>query len=90
MKFSDLTLEQQNKVLKVLCGSLYATTRKLFIDLEYTIADFDRSKPRGHGESCMDGQDRLNNRLMASLIISDNGIPAHDTEALKWIGDVLK
>ena len=86
MKFSDLTVEQQNRVLLSLVNSLYSRGRELMIDLAFHVTG-DHS---GYGVDVMSHADKLNNRLMADLIIRDNGIPNHDTEALKWLSEVLE
>jgi hypothetical protein len=87
MKFSSLTAEEQNKVLRVMVNAFYARTRLLFLDLEL---ERNPGRETGYGSSQMDNQDRLMNRLMSSLLITDQGIPFHDNEALKWLSDVLE
>lgn len=84
MKFSELTPEQQVKVLRVLVGSLYERYRELLVEME-----FDRDIRDAYGTTLMTEGDRLNNRLMVDLVISDNGIPPHDHEARQWLEGVI-
>lgn len=84
MKFSELTPEQQVKVLCVLVGSLYERYRELLVEME-----FDRDIRDAYGTTLMTKGDRLNNRLMVDLVMSDNGIPPHDHEARQWLEGVL-
>lgn len=83
-RFSELTADQQNTVLKALVNSLYSRVRVLQINIE-----FEKGIRDSYGTTQMDNHDRLINRLMADLILTDNGIPEHDTQAQRWLDGLL-
>lgn len=85
MKFSKLTPEQQVKVLRLLVEYFYDRYRELLIEME-----FDRDIRDAYGTTLMTSSDRMKNRLMADLVISDNGISQRDHESQEWLKWVLE
>lgn len=83
-KFSNLTPDQKVEVLTTLVNSLYSRVRELQISIE-----FEKGVRESYGTTEMTNDDRLVNRLMADLVLTDNGIPDHDTQAQQWLKDVL-
>lgn len=74
-RLSDLNPEAQVRVLRALCERLQDKVRRMQIELS----------PTDYGVSLMTNDDRLNNRLMADLVLTENGIPTHDRQALEWL-----
>lgn len=84
MGLSAFSLEQQLRINAALVAHLYERTRQLMIQLETA-----QGKRGDYGTTVMTDKDRLINRIMASLIVNDLGMPPHDVEALEWLEKTL-
>lgn len=90
VKLSDLAPEERECILKMLCMRQHFSIQSLCIALELEIASHNPRKQVSYGETVMDKADRLDNRLVADLVLTDMGIPEHDAEALAWLDNVRK
>ena len=80
-KLSTLTQEEQIKVLRAIAEQLYFRNGSLWSQVE---------RLRGlEPNELLTTHDRMLNRLSVDVVLSDNGIPAHDTVALGWIESIL-
>lgn len=81
---ADFNTEQQLRINAALVTHFYDRTRRLMIELETALGNHGN-----YGTTVMNDEDRLFNRIMAALIITDMGLPGHDTESLDWLESVL-
>lgn len=85
LKLSDLTCEEQVRVLKRLAEKLHFRIKELMIAQEIENGIHDH-----YGSTLMTHEDRLHNRLIVDIVFSDMGIPPHDTEAREWVQDSIR
>lgn len=81
---SGFTTDQQLRINAALVTHFYDRSRRLMIELESQKGLGDH-----YGTKVMNDEDRLFNRVMANLIMSDLGIPEHDIDSLDWLKSVL-
>jgi len=85
-KLSDLNPEAQVRVLCALAEGLHNRVRELQMELE----QHKTGRIDTYGVSEMRNDDRLRNRLVADLVLTENGIPIHDQQSMEWLNVTLR